>query len=167
MTTPKGEADERAIVVEFVRDLVAAEDERRRSLEARGTSVITVSATIVTLLLGLSALVTSQQSFTLPHAARERLTLAVAAFVVAVLLAIATYVPQPARITDPAGLLRTIPKLWDREAEFWRQKITATRLDQLAAMQAANDRKARALLAAVLAQVVAVALLAWAVLSAL
>jgi hypothetical protein len=163
VTQDGGEAEGPALIARFISELVGAEDKRRESLEARGGSVISVSGTLVTLLLGLAALVTEEKSFVLPEAARDRLTFAVVAFVIAVLLAIATYVPQPARITDPTALARIVPDLWERDADFAGKKITATRLEQLASMQATNDGKARALLGAVAAQVVAVALLAWAV----
>jgi hypothetical protein len=156
-----------AIFAELVIELVAAEDKRRESLEARGNSVITVSGTLVTLLLALAALVTREKTFRLPDAARDRLSIAVLASVLAALLAIATYMPQPARITDPAQLSRLLPSIWDRGTDFALKKATATRLEQLTTTQTANDRKARALLGAVLAQVIAVLLLAWAVLEIL
>lgn len=152
------------VFAELVQELLAAEEKRRDSLEARGGAVITVSGALVTLLLALTALVTREKTFTLPEAARVRLSFAVVAFVVAALLAIATYIPQPARITDPAQLSELLPTMWDRGSDFALKKVTATRLEQLATMQSANDRKARALLGAISAQVVAVLLLAWAVL---
>jgi hypothetical protein len=139
----------RAVFAELIRELLAAEDERRESLEARGGSVITVSGALVTLLLGLAALATKEKSFTLPEAARDRLSIAVFAFVLAALLS------------------TLLPTIWDRGTDFALKKATATRLEQLATTQTANDRKARALLGAVAAQVVAVLLLAWAVLALL
>ena len=167
MTAEGNEPAGPAAIADFIAELVRAEDERRESLDARGSTVISVSGTLVTLLLGLAALVTKAQTFVLPDPARQRLTFAVIAFVVAVLLAIATYVPQPARITDPAALARLLPDLWERTDDFAAKKVTATRLEQLASLQAANDRKALVLLAAVSAQVVAVALLGWTVLGVL
>ena len=149
-----------SVYPEFVKDLLASEDKRRESLESRGMSVITVSGTLVTLLLGLAALVTKRQDFVLPGTARNLVMAAVVVFVLAALLAMATYAPQSARITDPADLARALPKVWDRGVEFARQKTTMTRLEELAAMQRANDLKARALLSAVIVQVVAVLLLA-------
>jgi hypothetical protein len=167
MSRPDGAPGSPAVFAEFVTELLAAEDKRRESLEARGGSVITVSGTLVTLLLALAALVTKEKAFSLPHAARDRLSFAVLAFVVAALFAIATYAPQPTRITDPAELAGLLPTLWNRGTDFALKKTTATRLEQLRTAQTANDRKARALLAAVTAQVVAVILLAWAVLEIL
>lgn len=151
----------------FVKELLAAEDKRSVSLEARGSAMITASATLVTLLVALGAFVTSQEDFTLPVSARGSLSVAVVAFVVAAVLGIATYVPQPARITDPVALAELLPKYWPRGDEFAQKKITATRLEQLEVLQKANDLKARALLAAVFAQLVGIAALAWTVLGLL
>jgi hypothetical protein len=156
-----------ALFADLVGELLDAEDKRRASLEARGASVITVSGTLVTLLLGLAAVITNDKTFELPAGARDPLSLAVVAFVIAALLAIATAVPQRSRITDPAELGRLLPTIWDRGTDFAFKKATATRLQQLASMQRANDRKALALLGAVIAQVVAVLLLSWAVLEIL
>jgi hypothetical protein len=82
-------------------------------------------------------------------------------------LAIATNTPQRARITDPAVLSDFLPDLWLRDVDFAMKTATATRLEQLAVTQAANYRKALALLGAIAAQVIAVLLLAWSVLAML
>jgi hypothetical protein len=152
---------------DFVKDLLAVEDKRRDSLEARGSSMITVSASLVTLLVALGAFVTDRRGFKLPDAARPPLSVAVVAFVVAAVLGIATYIPQPARMTDPVALSGLLPKYWSKGDDFAQKKIAVTRLEQLAALQKANDWKARALLAAVAVQLVAVGALAWAVLGLL
>ena len=117
---------------DFVKELLAAEDKRRESLESRGMAVITVSGTLVTLLLGLAALVTSRQGFVLQGSARAFLVAAVVAFVVAAVFAISTYIPQPARITDPADLAKTLPGLWNKGEDFAQQKTTATRIEPTA-----------------------------------
>ena len=166
MTAPDS-PDGPAVFAALVTELVTAEDDRRESLEKRGNSVITVSGTLVTLLLGLGAVVAGKGQFKVPEAARQPLSFAVLAFVVAALLAIATYAPQPARITDPGELSRLLPTYWDQGADFALKKTTATRLQQLKSAQAANDFKARLLLGAVAAQVTAVIFLAWAVLTIL
>ncbi|TCO56056.1 hypothetical protein [Actinocrispum wychmicini] len=153
-----------AVFPEFVKDLLAVEDKRRETLEARGASVITVSGTLVTLLVALGAFVPNRQGFVLPDTTRAPLSVAVIAFVVAALLGIATYVPQRVRLTDPNALAELLPGYWPKGREFALKKVTATRLEQLTVLQKGNDWKARALLAAVVGQVVAVGALAWAVL---
>lgn len=167
MTATEDGASGGKVVSDLVVEMLAAEDKRRESLEARGRSVITVSGTLVTLLLALAAVGSKGKNFHVPQIAQVGLGLAVVAFIVAALLAIATYVPQPARVTDPAELMDLLPRMWNRGSEFWLQKSTVTRLDQLATTQAVNDKKARLLLGAISVQVLAVLLLAWAVLETL
>lgn len=156
-----------AVYPDFVRDLLAAEDSRRSTLEARGGSVITASATMVSLLVALSAFVTNRKDFKLPDATRVPLSVAAVAFIVAAVLAVTLYIPQPVRMTDPVALHGLLPEYWMKGEDFARKKITATMLEQLAALQRTNDWKARALLAAVAVQLIAVGSLAWAVLELL
>jgi hypothetical protein len=160
---PREEGPE--IFAGLVAEQLASEEKRRESLEGRGGFVITLSGALVTLVLAIAALVTRQRTFVLPPDARDRLSYAVVAFVIAALLAIATYAPQRTRVTDPAQLAALLPRLWERGADFALKKVTATRVEQLALTQQSNDWKARALLGAVSAQVIAVLLLAWAVLA--
>lgn len=156
-------ASARDVYPEFVKELLEAEDKRRASIESRGVAVVTVSGTLVTLLLGIAALVTRAQAYQLRGSARAILLWAVVAFAVAALSAIATAVPQPQRITDPAALLPDIRARWNTSVDAALKKVTTTRLEQLAETQRSNNVKATALLTAVIAQVVAVALLAGAV----
>lgn len=164
MNTPDS-PDAPTVFAALVVELVAAEDRRRESLEERGRSVITISGTLVTLLLGLAAVVKSRDSFKVVGAARPQLSFAVIAFVVAALLAIGTYAPQSARVTDPGEMSQLLPTYWNQDIDFALKKTTATRLEQLKSAQASNDFKAWLLLGAVAAQVAAVVLLAWAVLT--
>jgi hypothetical protein len=160
-------AEEQTVFPEFVKDLLTAEEKRRDSLEARGLSVITVSGTLVTLLLAFTALVTKRQEWTLGSPARELLIAAVAAFLLSAVLAISTYAPRSIRMTDAVDLAETLPALWSKGADFARQKTTATRLEELRLCQTVNDWKARALLAAIAVQVIAVMLVAAAVIAIL
>ena len=159
--------DREAVLATFVKDLLAAEDRRRESLEARGSAVITVCGTLVTLLLGLAALVTEREGFLLRGTSAALVTASVVVFAVAAVLAIVTYAPQPIRITDPHELAKSLPTVWSKGPEFAEKKTTATRLSQLAETQRTNDVKARVLLGAVAVQVIGVALLAAAVVSIL
>jgi hypothetical protein len=151
------------LYTDFVKELQDAEDKRRESLDARGAQVITVSGTLVTLLLALGALVTKRQDFVLDGVAGDLIKIAVIAFGLAALLAIATYMPQPTRITDAAQLQRDLPELWQRSPDYARKRTTVTRTEQLAEAQRANDTKARLLLGAIFFQTVAVGLVAAAV----
>src|SRR5215212_326740 len=69
---------------EFVKDELAAQDQRKASFEQRGLAVITTSGTLVTLLFALSALATKDsQTFALPDAARRWLNGALVFFFLA------------------------------------------------------------------------------------
>jgi hypothetical protein len=160
-------ADSPSLYTALVRQLLDAEEKRRDSLETRGASVITVSGALVTLLFGLAAVVTGAADFQVPGAVRDRLGWAAIAFVLAALLAVATYAPQPTRMTDPHKLADVLPDLWTRDLDHARKTATRTRLDQLAAAQRANDIKGFLLAGAIAAQVIAVVLVAWAVLGIL
>jgi hypothetical protein len=160
-------ADSPSLYTGLVRELLDAEEKRRDSLEARGASVITVSGALVTLLFGLAAVVTGAKGFHVSGAVRDRLGWAAIAFVVAAVLAVGTYAPQPTRMTDPHKLAELLPDLWNRDLDHARKTATNTRLDQLAVAQRANDIKGLLLAGAIAAQVIAVLLVAWAVLGIL
>ena len=161
MAEPTSEvANGQVVYPEFVKDLVDAEDARRTTLETRGATIITSSAALVTLLLAFAALVTKRTDFTLESGTQSLLSISVSAFVVAALLAIATYAPHAIRVIDAAKLRLELRAVWDESAEFARKQVTAARLDQLDAGQHANDRKAWLLLIAVLVEVLGVLLLA-------
>jgi hypothetical protein len=82
---------------DFARDLLAAEEARREAMTARGMSVITISGTLVTLLVGLAALVTKGGSFRLTGGARDLVTASVVAFALSAVLAIMAYAPYRER----------------------------------------------------------------------
>ena len=155
-----GDGDGDKVYADYVKDLLTAEDARRTTVEGRGAAVITSSGALVTLLLAFAALVTKREDFSLGTATRGLLAVSVVAFVVAALLAMATYAPQPTRIVDATRLKDELRELWDQSADFALKKTTATRLDQLDVSQRANDVKAWLLLAAISAEVLGVLLLA-------
>lgn len=160
---PSGNAEEdngSAVYLDFVKELVEVEDMRGSTLESRGSTVITSSGALVTLLLGLATLVTKLEAFTLGAGVRTLLVASVAAFAAAVVLAIGISAPQRVRIVDGRSLRSELQDVWHADANFARMKTTSTRLDQLAASQGANDAKARLLLIAVTSEVIGVVLVA-------
>lgn len=151
---------EKTVLADYVKDLVTAEDARRASLEARGASVITASGALVTLFFALSALATKQPDFVLASGPRLLIGFGAAAFATAAVLAIGTFVPRGARLTDPLGLARQLPELWEHDNDFARKKATITRLGELADTQQGNDIRARLLMAAIACQVAGVLVVA-------
>lgn len=152
-----------AVYSDVVQDLLASEEKRREALTARGMSVITISGALVTLLLGLAALVTGSSRVRLNTAGLALVAASVIAFAVSAMLALVTYAPLRERGPAVGELGMVLRETWDEGADFARKKVVATRLLLIKTTQDANDRRASALLAAVGAQAVAVILLAIAV----
>lgn len=75
---------------ELVKEQLTEERARKSSLEQRGVAVITSAGTLVTLLLGLSALATKAPNYLLPEPASLLLSVAAGLFVAAALAGIAT-----------------------------------------------------------------------------
>ena len=151
------------VFADFVKDQLEQEDKRRASLETRGVGVITVSGTLVTLLFGISAIVTKNAAFTAPADVRLRLGWALLAFAVSSVIAIGTTMPLATQIVDAARLGPEIQHRWDGTLDAAQKKITGTRVADLASAQRINTIKSLLLMSAVTAQVAAVLLLAWSV----
>ena len=151
----------------YVTEQLEAEEKRRTSLETRALAVITTSGTLVTLILGLAALVTEAASFRLPVSAQPWLIAALSTFVVAASLAIGANAPQRYRAVDTDALERIVRQRWSAPADDALKTLTATRLADLRRAQQANDIKAWLLLGAAIAQGVAIACLTAAVVAIL
>lgn len=151
------------VFADFVKDQLEQEDKRRASLETRGVGVITVSGTLVTLLFGISAVVTKNAAFTAPAEVRQRLSWALLAFAVSSVIAIGTTMPLATQIVDATRLGPEIQHRWGSTLDAAQKKITGTRVADLTSAQRVNTIKSLLLMTAVSAQVVAVLLLAWSV----
>ena len=147
----------------FLTEQLEQEDRRRTSLETRGVGVITVSGALVTLMFGVSAVVTRSTGFTVPAAVRDRLGWALLAFAVSSVVAIGTSAPLATRIVDASRLGPELRRRWDGTADAARKTIAGTQIEDLAGLQRVNTIKSVLLMAAIVAQVVAVLLLAWSV----
>jgi hypothetical protein len=142
---------------DFLKDELASEEARRDSLEQRGTSVITVSGALVTLLFGLSALATkAEPTYRLTSEARTYLYVALALFVGSALLAIATNVPLLYGAVDESNARKIIDKYLENSVADAQTRIAATRANLLPSNRKRNGLKAAFLLGAVAAQALAV-----------
>lgn len=144
------------------------EDQRasKASIEQRGIAVVTTSGILVTLLFGLAALVTESENFVVPEKSRPWLYLALLGFVVAAGAALITNLPrnlESARTYGPKSLDRLIRLRWDDSPRAAKRRIALTRLGLLHSYKKVNNFKGRVLIAAVIAEVVAVAAVAVAV----
>jgi hypothetical protein len=134
------------------------EEERKRSLESRGVTVVSTSGTLATVLLGLIAIATrSDSTFTLPHDARVPLAIALGAFSVAALLAIYTNAPRRGyEAASLKGLRTLVDERWDATESQALSEVAKNQLKVLAAEKTIHKWKARALVAAIATEAVAV-----------
>ena len=167
MTAETGLGTSGAIYQALVKDLVAAEDARRTSLESRAMTVVTVSGTLVTLLLALSSAIGGKDQPAIPGTARGFVVAASAVFFVAAVLAISTYAPRSFAPYDIPALCAELAAGWQEPADAGLRKDVTERLEQLRLLQTGNNSRGTLLILALAAQVLAIAQVAIAVAIAL
>lgn len=118
-------------------------------------TVITSSSTLATLLFGLVAIITRQESFALPGGARIFLVVAIAAFAVAALGAISVNLPREYRgaRVEP---VRDAIKQWGDDRKTALQRVALTQLEVLQAAKDRNNAKAKSLTLAIASEAAAV-----------
>jgi hypothetical protein len=149
--------DGSGVYADFISSLLDAESSRKSSLEQRGIGVVTTSGTLVTLLFGLIAVITSAKSFTLPGRAHGWLVGAAILFIAAAAVGISTNLPLfygKMIITEQA-----LRDAWHDDVPDAQAAVTAVRLKRLDQAHKVNTAKAWALVAAVCTEVAAAAVL--------
>jgi hypothetical protein len=158
--TPKPD-DVGAVACAFIGEEVDAESDRKSSLESRAIAVITSSGTLVTLLLGLAALVTKSSTFVLDRPERWLLSASALLFVVSAALGIVASAPFRYLLVDPKSLTSTVaPNVWSEDGSVLHRELTTVRLAQLEDARTHNESRAEMLVAALAVQVLAVLLTA-------
>jgi hypothetical protein len=152
-----------AVYASYIDAQVAAEDARKDSIEKRGLAVITTSGTIVSLLFGLVAVLTGVDKYVLPGGAESWLYAALGAFVVACIGGIATNAPLKYEAVLPERLRSALTGRWEDTPEEADRMVALTELKVLSKASRVNTVKALILVAAVVAEVLAVLFLALAV----
>jgi hypothetical protein len=138
----------------YTESLVQGQEARKDSIERRGMAVITTSGSLVTLLLGLVAVLTSADGFTLVTQARGPLFVALAAFAAAAVLALASNVPLPRYGNiDPDGLRKQLGKRPMESSEDGYVRLAASNLAIYERARRMNGVKAWLLVAAMVAEV--------------
>jgi hypothetical protein len=145
---------------QLIADQLAEERARKSALESRGITVISVSGVLCTLILGLTAGVTTSTGFRFVAFVRVPLVLALVAFVSAAACGLLTNLPL--RYKEPTaralvGLLNV--RYWTGPEEIGELRVAEAQVTILSAARTANGLKARLLLAAVLFELLAVAFL--------
>jgi hypothetical protein len=146
----------------FLKDEIAAQDQRKTSFEQRGLAVVTTSGTLVTLLFALAALSTKQQAtFVLPDDAQTWLLRAVVFFFVAAVAALVTNVPLSYGAPTPESIKRLLKETsTEDEAE---KEVALARVEMLKSAKTSNSFKGWVLVGAMALEVVALGCVAFAV----
>lgn len=149
-------------------DQLADERARKGSLEQRGIAIITSSGTLVTIVLGFVALATRNPSYTLPPGAVRLLVIALVALVAAAAAGLLINVPARVPIVDAEQLAATAEQAdWDHADSDSLRAEYRIQGDLLIELRKLNRRRAHVLLASLLLEVLALAMMAVSVLLAL
>jgi hypothetical protein len=142
-------------------DALDAEMAQKASIEQRGLAVITTSGVLVSLLVALSALLLGKDYNFLDAGTKTLLILAVAAFVAAAGLGLATNAPRRYWGLSEEDLERiSAPDSWLGDADEAALVVAQQRAAELGHAKRANERKARLLLTALGVEVIGVGLVA-------
>lgn len=145
----------------LVDEQLQEENRRKASFEARGLAVITTSAALVSLLFGLSGVVTQSDSFEFGRTPRSFLILSAALFVAAAVLGLSSNWPLRYQQVEIDNLRQLISEqYWDGEGSIASRRVAAVRVDILARARALNLLKGKLLLVGILLEVLAVLALA-------
>jgi hypothetical protein len=136
----------------FLKDLVEAEEKRNTGMETRGLAVVTSSGTLVTLLLGLAALVTRVQQAKLPGLALGAAAVAAALLVASAVCAGLANAPWRGWGLKPECLRDELWERWDHASDNPVAKIAATRLRMWAETHQLTQRKAKLVFTAAMLQ---------------
>jgi len=147
---------------------LAEEDKRGSSLQARGVAVVTTSGTLVTLLVALTQFrVGGKVLPNLPTASRWLFAISITAFVAAAFGGLMANFPRALVRPRLSNLVDLIKSEWSAPATTAEKPVALARARQLQELETANDHVARAVFAGLIAEVLAVALAAAAMLVAL
>ncbi|MHA7665613.1 hypothetical protein [Mycolicibacterium sp. HS_4_1] len=156
LTWPAGKVYEQLVAA-----VAAAEFDRKKALEGRGTIVVTTSTSLLTLIFGLTAVVTGSDHMFKNRCAVELLIASLSAFLVSAVIAI-FIAAQTTTYKLPA--LDTIMNLtgddcWHAPEDDARRMWVDRQAHTIKSLREGNNRKAEALTWSLGAQVLAIALL--------
>lgn len=152
-----------AVYAAYITAQVASQEERKRSLEQRGLAVITTSGVLVSLLFGLTAVLTGAVGYHLPHASQGWILAALVCFVSAAIAAILTNVPLKYSGVTADALRKTIDERWEDSAGVAQREVALTEVKVIRRAKERNRLKGWTLVFAIAAEIAAVFCLAVAV----
>lgn len=150
-------ASGRTVYSNYIDAELAVQLARKASLEQRGVAVITTSGTLVSLLFGLVAVITGVEHYTPPSGARIWLYVGLGLFVVASVLALVVNAPLVYQTVKADELKRGVTELWSDDEATAQRNVALTRIKVFGDTKTKNDIKGVVLIAAMVAEVGAVA----------
>lgn len=145
----------------MVGNLLAAEYDRRAKTEARGSTLVTTSASLLTLVFGLTVVVTGKDYVFTNGFAVLTLIAALISFVVSAVLGIVVHaLAMPYSTVGRASLDQlTDDSFWRLPADEAVREDVAQQVDTIRTLRHGNERKAKWVTASLVSQVVAIFLL--------
>jgi hypothetical protein len=147
----------------YIAAQVARQEERKHSFEQRGLAVITTSGALVSLLFGLTAVLTGAADYHLPNASRGWIFAALVCFVAAAISALLTNLPLKYSGVTADALKEAIEKRWEDSRAAAEREVALTELKVLRRAKQRNRLKGLSLVVAIGAEITAVFCLAAAV----
>ena len=156
---PKQEPKGHTLYAEFIKEQLASQEARKASLEQRGLAVISTSGALATLLFGLTALTVAREAtYDIPGTAATFLLFALAFFVLAGICGLVTNLPRGYEATTVEGLRKGVSERWGDDEATASKRVARTRLTVLASAKAVNKQKGYLLVAGMVSEIIAVAL---------
>jgi hypothetical protein len=148
----------------LVKDALAHEFERRKSLESKGAVLLTASGTMVTLILGLTLLVLGKDFALASRSAIATLCAALAAFVLSAIAAIAVQAfafKYDVVKQDDLDRIATDDTYWFSTEDRATRDSVDISVRTIKSMRKGNRSKAWVLSSGLVFQVIAIGLLSW------
>jgi hypothetical protein len=146
----------------MVADLLQVEFDRRKAFEGRGAALLTASATMLTLIFGLTVFVTGKDSVFKNAYALGFLCAALVAFVIAAVVAIFVQARGFDFLTvKETSLLKITAEnsFWDQSADFAVRADVAQKVQMLCSLRKGNNRMSTLVSVSLWFEVTAVGLL--------
>lgn len=146
----------------MIENLLTAEFDRRKTLEGRGATLMAASGTMLTLIFGLTVIVTGKDPVFKSGCAVDLLLAALAAFVVSAVTAIFVQTYGFKYQTASRDFLREVVENndnWARRADDAARMWAVRRVNTITSLREGNNAKACLVTASLWAQVVAIGLL--------
>lgn len=144
---------------EFVAKELDNERARRTALDARGVGIVTASASLATLVAGLSAVATQSSTFAPSVLVVVTALSALAVFVLAAALGIWANRTIEYRVADSTTLTQMATERWTTDEVDALNVVVTLNITTLTSLREGNNRKAMAAVLAMIAQLTATALL--------